>query len=92
VGSEWGRDLKRGRTRGGGGREARDVSASTVRRAGEWLESGRELTGGVRWSTGEGVWVSGVAPTGETHWQRERGGNGRASAGWLAATGGAHGS
>jgi hypothetical protein len=87
-----GRGFKRGRTHGGGGQETRDVGTSTARHEGGRLKGGRELTGEVRWSAGEGARVSGVVLTGETHRQRERGGNGRESAGWLAPIDGAHGS
>jgi hypothetical protein len=38
---------------------------------------------------GTAVAVKETALTGGAHGQRERGGNGRASAGWLAPTGGA---
>jgi hypothetical protein len=44
-----------------------------VGRASGRLERWRELTGGVRVSAKEGAWAGGVAPTGDTHWQREMG-------------------
>jgi hypothetical protein len=64
-----GHDFKRGRTRGRGGREMRDVGASTVGRAGRRLEGRRELTCGVSGAVGEGAWASGVVLIGG---QREK--------------------
>jgi hypothetical protein len=70
-----------------GGQKTRDVGASTAGRAGERIEGRREVASRVHWSGKEGAWVrgGGVAPIGETHWQRGRGT--RVWAGWRRQAG-----